>query len=132
MGFNDCDQMTDAQRRRSRWICEPGNHRVEIVDWNHSHGRNGRSVQFVVQDESGRELYVEFPVSVGALRAGQLLSFVVAAKNWVPVECQGQELVVNNAKTFNSLVGKFLLVNVIRNTRGLHQVVAWAAAPSTS
>ncbi len=77
----------------------------------------------------GRQLYVSFSLSVHALRCGDLLDFVVAVKRWKAVEHQGSQLSVNRAGLFSELRGRQLLIRVVKNNKGLHEVLAWHEAP---
>ena len=65
---------------RSKWICTPGQHIVRIVGYKQDSKKSGKPVIFELQDDHGRKQTIRFLQSTTALKAGQLLRFVVAAK----------------------------------------------------
>lgn len=116
-------QARDA--RRSRWICEPGWHVVEVVDYHRSPAGRGGTAVFDLRDNKDRMQEVRFSLSVPVLRGGELLRFVRAAMNWD--EHEGNPIGVANVKTLRALVGRRLAVYVVRNDKGLHDVIGWEA-----
>lgn len=121
-----------AKERQSQWICEPGAHRVKITQWEYQLPGTRKTVRFTVQDSSGRKLYVSFRLTLGEVRCGQLLGFVVAAMRWNPLAYQGLELSINTRSTYRDLLGRQVRVIVSRNNRGLYEVINWAADPESS
>lgn len=120
-----------ARERQSQWICEPGAHRVKITKWEYQPPGTRKSVRFTVQDSSGRKLYVSFRLTVGELRCGRLLGFVIAARRWNPLAYQGLELSINSRSTYRDLLGRQVRVYVDRNNNGLHEVINWSEDPES-
>jgi hypothetical protein len=117
----------DRQARRDMWICNRGLHVVTIVAWRYEPARVGRNVVFEVHDDAGRRQFLRFNLTTRALRDGELLRFVVAAMNWRPELHAGDMFSIAHRKYYEQLIGRRIAVVVMRNKRGLHDVVDWEA-----
>jgi len=120
-------EQQERDERRSRWICTPGWHIVEIVGYHRSAVGRGGTAVFDLRDDQGREQTVRFSLSIPVLRGGELLRFWAAAMNRRLVELQGCELSIASARSLRALVGRRLAVFVAQNSKGLHDVIGWKA-----
>ncbi len=111
--------------RRDRWIRTPGYNVVAIVDWNYAKATVGRDVVFELRDDDGRQQFLQFNLAVSSLRNGDLLRFVVAARNRDGAQYAGQELAIASRDQFDSLIGRRIDVLIRKEKSGLYKVVNW-------
>ena len=123
MGFSP--DIIERHERRSEWICEPGVHEVTVTGWRYRKDRRARSVVFELQDDQDRRQEVSFSLSAPKLYMGFLRQFIGAAMGWDPRHNQGPSYGVSDARAFNDVVGKRVMISVVENKQGLHKVVGW-------
>lgn len=130
MGFSvetitNVEAARERQARRDKWICTPGLHVVTITAWRFAGAYRGKDVEFKLLDDAGRQQFLRFDLTIRALRDGDLLRFIVAAMDWRPELHAGDMLSIARKKYFDQVVGRRIAAVIMKNNRGLHDVVDW-------